>query len=137
MPDSRGSRMTSRVDEPLASAAPEPDDALPQPPRFRVPEWAINLALILVLAIPYAGVVVVSILQGTIAENVQFAIALACLPALWWRWRLPLQVLGLLLVASLVSDPLAPAVLLALYSVAAKMRPRVAVSCGAIVAAVA
>jgi signal transduction histidine kinase len=45
-------------------------------------------------------------------------------------------VLGLLLVASLVADPLAPAVLLALYSVAVKMRPRVAVSCGAIVAAV-
>jgi signal transduction histidine kinase len=94
------------------------------------------VALILVLAIPYAGVVVVSILQGTIAENVQFAIALAFLPALWWRWRFPLQVLALLLVASLVSDPLAPAVLLALYSVAAKMRPRVAVACGAIVAAV-
>jgi signal transduction histidine kinase len=128
--------MTSRVDEPaVAPPAPGLDDALPQP-RFRVPETAINVALILALAIPYAGVVVVSILQGRMAENVQFAIALVCLPALWWRWRFPLQVLGLLLVASLVSDPLAPAVLLVLYSVAAKMRPRVAVSCGAIVAAV-
>ena len=129
--------MTSRVDEPaVAPPAPELDDALPQPPRFRVPESAINAALILVLAIPYAGVVVVSILQGTMAENVQYAIALVFLPALWWRWRYPLQVLGVLLVASLVSDPLAPAVLLALYSVAAKMRPRVAVSCAAIVVAV-
>jgi signal transduction histidine kinase len=128
--------MRSRLEEPQLEPSAQPlDDGLPQPPRFRIPERALDVALIVILAISYAGILFVSVMNGKRGDALVFAVSLLSVPALWWRRRRPLEVFAFLLVVAVFAYPLVPAVLIALYSVAAASRTVVALSAGAVAAA--
>jgi signal transduction histidine kinase len=114
----------------------QPDDGLPEPPRFRIPDRAIDVAIILTLGFVYAGAAAVSLIHGVGDDPKPYLVSLVLLPALWWRRRWPFQVLGLLLVVSIYAYPLVPAVLVAMYCVACRSRTLVALTAGLVTASV-